>query len=55
MMQLFYSGQRHVIKRVMTTHVLTFAGICDIIDGVRNNNVNFHSKCVLFESDKILF
>ena len=34
--------RRHMIKRVMATCVLTFAGIRNAIDVVRKNNVNFH-------------
>ena len=33
----------------------TFAGIRNVIDNVRNNNVNFHWKYVHIEGDKILF
>ena len=32
----------------------TFAGISNVIDDVRNNNVNFHWKCH-FKGDKIVF
>ena len=39
----------------MTTCINTFAGICNVIDNVRNNNVNFHWKYVHFKGDKILF
>ena len=31
------------------TCIDTFAGICNVIDDVRNNNVNFHRKCIHFE------
>ena len=43
-------------KNRMTTRVFyTFAGIRNVIDDVRNNNVNFHWKYVHFKSDKNLF
>ena len=37
------------------TCINTFARICNVIDVVRNNNVNFHWKCVHFIGDKIVF
>ena len=55
MTSLFSSVWRHVIKSVKTTHVSTLAGIHNVIGDVRNDNVNFHSKYVFFECDKILF
>ena len=55
MTSLFSSGSRHVIKSVMTTCILTFAGMQNVIDDVRNNNVNFCWKYVHSEGDKILF
>ena len=33
----------------------TFAGIRNVIDEVRNNNVNFHSNYVHFKGDTIVF
>ena len=38
----------------MTTHVLTFTRICNVIDNVCNNNVNFHWENVYFKGDMIL-
>ena len=38
----------------MTTHVLTLAGIHNVIDNV-SNNVNFHWKYVHFKGNKIVF
>ena len=40
-------------KSVITTHVLTLAGICNVIDEVGSNNVNFHWKYVHLKGDKI--
>ena len=31
-----------MIEHVTTTGVRTFLGICNVIDDVHNNNVNFH-------------
>ena len=42
-------------KSVMTTRVLTLAGIRNFFDNVHNNNVNFHWKYVHFKGDKIVF
>ena len=42
-------------KNRMTTRVITLVGIRNVIDDVRNNNVNFHWKCVHFKSDKTYF
>ena len=39
----------------MPTCINTFAVICNVIDYVRDNNVNFHWKYVIFDGDKILF
>ena len=36
------------------TCINTFARICNVIDDVHDNNVNFHRKYVHHESDKIL-
>ena len=33
----------------------TLAGIRNVIDDVRNNNVNFHWKFANFKGDKIVF
>ena len=33
----------------------TFAGIRNVTDDARNNNVNFHRKYVHFKGDKIVF
>ena len=33
------------------TCINTFAGVRNVIDDVRNNNVNFHLKYVNFEGD----
>ena len=42
-------------KNRMTTRVITLAGIRNVIDDVRNNNVNFHWKYVHCKSDKTYF
>ena len=39
----------------MTTCINTFAGIFNVIEDVRNNNVTFHWKYVHFKGDKIIF
>ena len=39
---------------VLLMSINTFAGICNIIDIVGNNNVNFHWKHVHFKGDKIV-
>ena len=38
----------------MTTCIKTLAGICKVIDNVRNNNCKFSLKIVHFEGDKVL-
>ena len=39
----------------MKVCINTFAGIRNVIDDARNNNVNFHWKYVQFKGDKIVF